>query len=170
MAQDKPTVVERIMERVQVDPVTGCWLWQGCITSWGYGVVYDGPNQLRVHRVIYAHHRGPIPKGLDVDHVCHNEDKSCAGGKSCIHRRCVNPDHLRAASRRDNLNAGRGAEAAKARFAAITHCPQGHEYTPENTYTHIVMDRYIGRQCRTCVIQKSRARQQRLAAERKRSS
>ena len=45
----------------------------------------------------------------------------------------------------------RGRVATMARAASITHCPAGHEYTPENTYLQRnTLNGKIGRVCRTC--------------------
>lgn len=64
------------------------------------------------HRVAYQALVGPIPAGMTVDHTCHN-------------RICCNPAHLRLLTNAEN--------ARDNGFATRTHCPKGHEYTPENT-------------------------------------
>ena len=51
---------------------------------------------------------------------------------------CVNPGHIEAVTNQENVR--RGA-------AAVTHCRNGHEFTPENTYL-TPRDGY--RQCRAC--------------------
>ena len=61
----------------------------------------------------------------------------------------MNPDHLEPVTRGENLH--RGAHRNKVK----THCPQGHEYTPENTY--VWGDRNF-RQCRTCTRERGRKR------------
>lgn len=62
---------------------------------------------LYVHRFMYERFVGPIPDGYVVDHLCHNADQSCAGGSTCAHRRCANPDHLGAVTQRGNVNAAK---------------------------------------------------------------
>jgi hypothetical protein len=62
---------------------------------------------------------------LQIDHQCHNQDKSCAGGDTCPHRCCCNPAHLELATGRENVLRGK---APTARNAAKTHCPRGHAY------------------------------------------
>jgi hypothetical protein len=90
-----PDPAERI-RRNYVEDANGCWLWQGPLTAGGYGtttaVGKKGPA--KAHRVAYEVLVGPIPDGLHLDHLCHNADLDCPGGRSCVHRRCVRPDHL----------------------------------------------------------------------------
>ena len=82
------------------------------------------------HRVVYEILVGPIPVGLELDHLCRN-------------RACVNPDHLEPVTTRTNLLRGYSPWACRARQ---THCKRGHEFTPENTYGTGDGRRY----CRTC--------------------
>ena len=113
---------------------SGCWVWTGASMSNGYGVVQlANPRRVGlVHRVVYEHHRGLIPAGLEIDHVCRV-------------RLCANPDHLRAVTRRENTLAAGSLAVAKA-HADKTHCKNGHEFTAENTY--LWKGKY--RICRAC--------------------
>jgi hypothetical protein len=72
-------------DRWTVDPVSGCWNWNGSLNSNGYGKFKAGGRMFYAHRAAYARANGPIPRGLSIDHVCRN-------------RRCCNPDHLEAAT------------------------------------------------------------------------
>jgi hypothetical protein len=81
-----------------------CWLWKGHVGPNGYG--YAGKGKL-AHRVVYEALVGPIPDGLDLDHLCRV-------------RACVNPAHLEPVTRAENL--WRGA------LARLTACPRGHPY------------------------------------------
>ena len=69
----------------------GCWEWTGTINEYGYGMFGDN----LAHRAMWERKIGsPAPPQLD--HLCHDRT-TCAGGKGCSHRRCVNPDHLQPA-------------------------------------------------------------------------
>lgn len=74
-----------------------CWIWTRTMNTAGYGQVWnsDGTHQLTVHRVAYEAYVGPIPDGLEVDHLCNV-------------RLCVNPAHLEIVTHAENLR--RGAE------------------------------------------------------------
>jgi hypothetical protein len=135
-------VKERIQARVTVDP-GGCWLMDGRLRN-GYALIRDAEGKQRdAHRVVYEEYVGPIPEGLQLDHVCHTLDKDCAGGHSCPHRRCVNPAHLEPVTQRENALRGVSFSAVN---AAKTHCGNGHEFTPENTYYRTPTHRV----CRAC--------------------
>lgn len=120
----------------------GCWPWGGTVRDDGYGIFqYDG-DRSPAHRVAYELAVGSIPEGLDVDHRCHKPDGSCPGGSGCAHRRCVRPEHLAPATRRDNVLRGVGPSA---QAASRDCCSNGHAYTEESTYW------YRGyRMCKTC--------------------
>jgi hypothetical protein len=131
---------ERVLNRV--DDVNGCWVFQGA-KSWGYGVLGtgrrgDGTRRMTsAHRVVYEALVGPVPEGLDLDHLCRN-------------RACVNPTHLEPVTRQVNLLRGLTIPAA---HAAKTHCPQGHAYDEANTHVYRGM-----RLCRACDREKHRRR------------
>ncbi len=115
-------------ERVEIDMVDtdACFPWKGGRTAKGYGKF----RAFRAHRVAYTLARGPIPDGLDLDHLCRN-------------RLCCNPAHLEAVPAKVNILRGEGACARKARQ---THCQHGHEFTPAN----ILRKRNGGRECKQC--------------------
>lgn len=96
----------------KVDKTGDCWHWTGSLHTNGYGCHAQG----QAHRVVYEEVVGPIPDGLDLDHVCHNVDPTCPGGHECMHRRCVNPDHLEPVDRGTNML------RANARVPKPTHC------------------------------------------------
>jgi len=124
-------LIERFERQVARDK-SGCWLWQGTVSALGYGRITRADfSKAMAHRVAYELYVGPIPAGLELDHLCRV-------------RSCVNPDHLEAVTRRENVLRSKsfaGENAAKSR------CIHGHEFTPENTYTRPGSRR---RECRAC--------------------
>ncbi len=105
-----------------------CWLWK--TFRWhGYGQFWEGKN-IPAHRYAYEFCVGPVPEGLQLDHLCRV-------------RYCVNPDHLEAVTSRVNLLRGEGTSAKHARQ---THCIHGHEFNEENTY----ICSNGARQCKPC--------------------
>lgn len=121
---------ERIKDKIYPEPNTGCWLWGGAISGRPgnqYGHVRWAGKVSRIHRVVYEMLIGPIPEGLDIDHLC----------RVGI---CCNPQHLEPVTTKINYARGVGHPN---RYK--THCKQGHEFTPENTYTFRRM-----RHCRIC--------------------
>ncbi|WP_331756166.1 HNH endonuclease (plasmid) [Streptomyces sp. NBC_01590] len=97
-----------------------CWLWTGYMRPDGYGKA----RGRQAHRVVYELLVGPIGEGLELDHLCRRVA-------------CVNPVHLEPVTRLENM---------RRRYALVTHCKSGHEFTPENTY--VMPDGH--RSCRTC--------------------
>lgn len=135
-------VKERILDRA-VSGWGGCIIWTG--PTWdGYGVVKVGGSARVAHRVLYEIFMGPVPGGLELDHTCHTEQLDCPGGQ-CVHRRCVNPYHLEPVTSAENKFRGRSPIAAN---AFKTHCPQGHEYTDDNTYRKPSNGQRVCKQCR----------------------
>jgi HNH endonuclease len=139
---DTRDLVLQFFSQYDIQP-NGCWRWTGSLRRDGYGRVTVGDRHREmVHRFAYRLFNGEIPHGLTVDHTCHNADLSCPGGP-CLHRRCVNPDHLEAVAIGVNVLRGRSVTASYARRKS---CMQGHAYTEENTH----IDRAGRRHCRTC--------------------
>lgn len=113
----------------------GCWEWTAALKDNGYAAFQVMRNTEILcrygHRFSHEAFIGPIPDGLQIDHLCRN-------------RRCVNPEHLEAVTCRVNLLRG---ETVTARRAAVTHCPKGHAYDADNTYTRPGRG---GRDCKIC--------------------
>lgn len=120
----------------------GCWVWLAHKNNNGYGYIWTKGERVEAHRVSYELHKGPIPEGLEIDHLCRV-------------RHCVNPEHLEAVTERENKLRSGGMAS---RNAAKTHCPQGHPYSAWNT-----KDDAGSRRCRTC----KNARQRAYVAARK---
>lgn len=121
-----------------------CWPWTGgTFKQNSYGVFHPSKRETTTaHRWAYEEANGEITDGSHVDHECHN-GTGCPGGKGCPHRLCCNPRHLRAKHPVANVKASHNANHRK------THCPRGHEYTPENTRRQ-VRTNTAGRSCKTC--------------------
>ncbi len=135
---------ENLLQRMEPQP-NGCIHYTGTIDSNGYGKS-TFPAGDSAHRAAYELFVGPIPDGFTIDHECHNADETCVGGPTCLHRRCVNWEHLSAKPSADNTKASDRSTGSI--NAAKTHCIHGHEYTPENTY--VSPGRPGSRECRKC--------------------
>jgi len=102
---------------------TPCWMWTGRLDPRGRGR-YGGASS---YRVIYEKFIGPVPDGLELDHVCRTPA-------------CVNPDHLEPVTNVENM---------RRHYMTVTHCKNGHPFDEANTYQRT--ERCIGRRsCRAC--------------------
>lgn len=123
--------LDRFAEKIALAD-SGCIEWIASTQGQGYGQFYDGhtsggpSGKIAAHRWSYEYHVGPIPEGLQIDHLCRN-------------RICVNPDHLEPVTAQENLRRSEGNHKK-------THCPSGHPYDDANTY----LTPAGARICRTC--------------------
>lgn len=110
-----------------VDPETDCWIWQLSVDKTGYGRIhFRGEGTTAAHRWFYEQTHGLIPNGLDLDHLCHNDDENCLGNAACVHRRCVNPEHLEPVARAENIQRGRASKLDYLQVEQIRSlCAQG---------------------------------------------
>ena len=106
----------RFWEKVALPSGTfGCMEWLGSRDKNGYGrfgandEALGGPQVWNAHRVAWTLLNGPIPDGLQIDHLCRN-------------RGCVRVEHLEPVTQRENIVRGDGY-AGQARK---THCKHGH--------------------------------------------
>jgi hypothetical protein len=83
----------------------GCWIWHGGKDWRGYGVAHQGHRTTTAHRDVYEHLVGPIPEGMELDHLCQN-------------RACVNPAHLEPVTPAENKRRARPADWTPERRAA----------------------------------------------------
>lgn len=91
----RPRVTSEQYEQLfwsKIDKTADCWLWTGTKTDRGYGRLGKRP----AYRIAYELLVGPIPDGMHLDHICHNPS-------------CVNPDHLRPTTPKQNQENHSGA-------------------------------------------------------------
>lgn len=136
----------RFWRYVEIPDPDGCWMWTGHTMTSGYGnfgvgVAPKGKTmpKLGAHIWVYRYLIGEVPKGMHVHHdVCQN-------------KLCCNPWHM---ALRTNPAHALEPDSIAGINLAKTHCPKGHEYTPENTRvrTQIRAGRVpsMTRSCRTC--------------------
>ena len=127
-------LLEKMFHSVNVLDYSECWLWDNYVSGEGYGIttrkINDKVHNLLVHRISYYYTFGVLPEDMVVDHSCHNP-KTCISGKSCQHRRCYNPYHLRLVTRAENNKMG-----ANPRINVGVCRNKLHAWTEENVYTY----------------------------------
>lgn len=132
------TVERRFWAKVLRAGSDECWLWVGARTVDGYGRLWLGAEQppwsVVAHRFSWTLANGPVPEGLQLDHLCRT-------------RACVNPTHLEPVTRGENIRRGVGPRRAGEYQLAKTHCLHGHPYDGRNTYR----DPKGKRHCRICM-------------------
>jgi hypothetical protein len=107
-----------------------CWEWTGAKSN-GYGMVGMNNKVFGAHRVSYEMVFGKIETGMVIDHVCRN-------------RKCINPEHLRCVSNRENVL--ENSESAAAKNLKKTHCIRGHLLAG----TNLRKMKKSGRECKIC--------------------
>lgn len=140
MGLKRQSVEDRLMEGCRQDPDTGCWLWQRSKNREGYGRTNRGGHNgqgIVAHKLSYETFVGPIPQGMQLDHLCRN-------------RSCINPDHLEPVTPKENIRRGTG-------HGKETNCPAGHEYNESNTYFEKIGG---NRHCKVCDRDRKRVRRE----------
>lgn len=125
-----PQALDRFLSRVNRSG-DGCFEWTGRLDTNGYGAFTLTTNQeVRAHRLAFELWGPGLPDDLEIDHLCRNP-------------RCCRENHLEAVTHAENVRRGSSPAAYRANQ---THCINGHEFTPENTYVR----REGWRMCREC--------------------
>lgn len=138
-------ILKRFMGNVSIKD-TGCWEWIGSLSN-GYGAFHVPGTKsevIRAHEFSYRFFVGPIPEGLELDHLCHNP-------------KCVNPKHLEPVTHQENMVRGLSFNTNRGNCMK-TQCVHGHEFNESNTY--ISKDGH--RHCKVCITNRARERYRRL--------
>lgn len=81
--------LDRFMRKFYEDN-NGCWIWTDYCVAQGYGRFSIKSVMYQAHKVSYEHFVGPVPEGLEIDHMCKV-------------RGCVNPEHLQVITHKENV-------------------------------------------------------------------
>lgn len=116
----------RFMARVEISS-NNCWNWCGPLNKGGYGLSSIDGKRTLAHRAFWLFDQGPIPDGMDLDHLCRN-------------RNCINPAHMEIVTRSVNLR--RGFEARG--------CKNGHPFNGDDFSIVNRSDGSTERRCKIC--------------------
>lgn len=120
-----PCHIETYEARIALPDANGCILWTRALDTRGYGQLYVRPRMVKTHQIAWNLKHGPIPHGLELDHLC------------CIPS-CCNTDHLEPVSHAENVR--RMGER-------LIFCESGrHTWADQNPYIHA----NGRRECRPC--------------------
>jgi hypothetical protein len=125
------TSMQRLHQKIDVDFVSGCWIWNAARHRYGYGAAWYAGKVHRAHALMFRLYGGVIPDGLVLDHLCRVTS-------------CVNPEHLEPVTQAENVR--RQIAAVGTHNEKKTECPQGHAYAPVTR----TRDGYRKRRCPTC--------------------
>ena len=85
------SIKERLLNNIELITESGCWIWMGYVTKWGYGTISVDYKKKCTHRMAYQEMIGEIPKGMLVCHTCDVPS-------------CINPNHLFVGTHQDNMD------------------------------------------------------------------
>lgn len=120
---------------------------KGSTESRGYlrtTLYHQGRWSRRVHQLVAAAFHGPCPEGMEV---CHRDGN----------RKNNTPENLRYGTHAENVRDQVRHGTARNGRSERTHCPRGHEYTPDNTYLNGPTKK---RGCRACSLDRHRRRKE----------
>jgi hypothetical protein len=103
VADEVEKAAARVLARSERRGDFGCLVWTGCLDSGGYGQIRVGGRKgrtRRVHQVVYEAAHGPVPPGLELDHLCRRRD-------------CVDLRHLEVVSHAENVRRGDAAKPGR---------------------------------------------------------
>jgi len=86
----KKNTIDDFWKHVVPGDLNECWIWKGAPVGYGYGMMRIGNRRFVAHRLSYQIHYGKITPGMLILHSCDNP-------------LCVNPNHLREGTPRDNV-------------------------------------------------------------------
>lgn len=130
------TIEERLDRYSIYEPNSGCRLWTGALSNRTYSSIWHLGRMRKAHVVCYEIEVGPVPPGLELDHLCRTKI-------------CIESGHLEPVTRSVNL----ARSPLMNRQAHKTHCPRGHAYEGPN----LKLTKRGHRLCRTCQIEATRA-------------
>jgi hypothetical protein len=127
--------MQRFWTKVERRGPDDCWLWTARRNRNGYGTFWLGRSGVLATHVALTLSGKPRPEGLIALHSCDNPP-------------CVNPNHLRWGTRKENQS--EMSERERTMAQRKTHCKNGHPFDAANTRLQISHDRAPSRRCRAC--------------------
>ena len=126
---------ERFFQKV--NKTSSCWLWEGALTSRGYGSFGVNGKTISSHRYSFEMHLSQIPEKM---FVCH----------SCDVRNCVNPNHLWLGTHSDNMKDMVAKDRQGYQMRTLTHCKIGHDFSIYGFRTFTRKNGKIEKYCKEC--------------------
>jgi hypothetical protein len=106
MTNEIKKLKRRLLDKSQKDSSTGCRMWQGSVTSSGYGCLSRHNKTVYAHRIAWEVYNGPVPEDSVVHHTCAN-------------RLCINPNHLQIVTQQNNTAEMLGRRTYEKRIAEL---------------------------------------------------